>query len=124
MSDNGGRLMPFPQFLAPLVPSNHALCRCPVSRAEASKRILIMGLGALGNTVAQSLLLVGPTVPRRFALLAGCSEARSYAVPGGPCEIMTCANTDEKHLLRMRPITVDEAPDAASRLLKATRPAV
>ena len=37
---------------------------------------------------------------------------------------MTCANADEKQLLCMRLITVDEAPDAASRLLKATRPAV
>lgn len=46
--------MSFPQFITPLVPSNHALCRCPVSRAEASKRILIMGLGALGNTVAHA----------------------------------------------------------------------
>ncbi len=51
--------MPFPQFIAPLTPDAQEIRRCPVSRASASKRILIMGLGALGDIVAQSPLLAG-----------------------------------------------------------------
>lgn len=70
------------------------------------------------------LALFGPTSPRRFAPLVGCGETLFHAVPCGPCEMMTCANVGEKHLLCMRLITVDEALDAASRLLEATRPAV
>ena len=49
--------MPFPEFIAPLTPVNVPVRRCPVPREDASERILIMGLGALGDVVAQSPLL-------------------------------------------------------------------
>ena len=49
--------MPYPQFIAPLTPSNLPIQRCPVSREDASKRILIIKLGALGDILMATPLL-------------------------------------------------------------------
>ena len=49
--------MPSPQFIQPLDPCDLKITRCPTSRSRASRRILIMGLGALGDIIAQSPLL-------------------------------------------------------------------
>lgn len=46
-----------PQFLAPLLPCNQSLRRCPVSREDASHRILIMRVGAFGDILMGTPLL-------------------------------------------------------------------
>lgn len=46
-----------PQFLSPLLPCNQPLRRCPVSREEASHRILITRVGAFGDILMATPLL-------------------------------------------------------------------
>ena len=46
-----------PEFFAPLDPCNVSIRRCPVSRKQASKRILIMRVGAFGDILMGTPLL-------------------------------------------------------------------
>ena len=46
-----------PQFFAPLIPCNLPVRRCPVGREEASRRILIMRVGAFGDILMGTPLL-------------------------------------------------------------------
>jgi ADP-heptose:LPS heptosyltransferase len=47
----------FPQFVDPVTPCNLPLDRCPVARERASKRILLLRLGAAGDILIASPLL-------------------------------------------------------------------
>ena len=49
--------MPYPEFIAPLTPCNLTPRRCPVSREQASERILIMRLGSYGDVLMGTPLL-------------------------------------------------------------------
>ena len=46
-----------PEFLPPLTPCNVSIQRCPVQREQASKRILIMRVGAFGDILMGTPLL-------------------------------------------------------------------
>lgn len=46
-----------PRFLLPMTPCNLTVNRCPVSREQASKRILIMRIGAFGDILMGTPLL-------------------------------------------------------------------
>ena len=46
-----------PQFISPLLPGNLLVRRCPVPREQASKRILILRLGAFGDILMGTPLL-------------------------------------------------------------------
>ena len=49
--------MSFPQFIAPLDPANVPIRRCPVPRARASRRFLIVRLGSHGDILMATPLL-------------------------------------------------------------------
>lgn len=74
-----------PQFCAPLTPYNLPLRRCPVSREDASHRILIMRAGAFGDILMGTPLLAALRDAYPNAHLTWIAEqAESQAIDASP----------------------------------------
>ena len=92
-----------PKFALPLTPSNYPVSRCPVGRAEASHRILILRTGAFGDILMGTPLLSALRRAYPRAHLTWVAEHKeAQAVDAHPCvdEVLKWDGAYWKNMLR------------------------